>query len=292
MTVPLSPDHLTVIEGHPKDLGAFEVRRLLPAVERRSVGPFVFFDHFGPVDLPPGAGMDVRPHPHIGLATVTYLWAGEIHHRDSVGSSQVIHPGDINWMTAGRGIVHSERSTPEGRRRGGGLHGLQLWVALPEAHEEAEPAFHHHPAASLPTSTLGGAHVRVLAGEVYGLRSPVQTHSPLFYVDAELQAGAELALPEGPTERAVYVAEGAVYVGATRLGVGQLGVFPAGGAPTLRAAGESRVALLGGEPVGRRLLWWNFVASTPERLERAKADWAAGRFPPVPGEDEFIPLPG
>ncbi|HVI00616.1 MAG TPA: pirin family protein [Enhygromyxa sp.] len=283
----------SIIDARPRDLGGFSVRRVLPFAARRMVGPFTFFDHMGPAEFAPGEGMDVRPHPHIGLATVTYLFEGEIVHRDSLGSHQPIRPGDINWMTAGRGIVHSERTGTELRRTGSRLDGLQLWVALPSAHEETEPEFHHHPAHTLPTVELAGARLRVLAGTAYGETSPVHTFSPLFYVDTTLPAGGELALPLDHEERAAYVIEGAITCGTERAEPGRMLVFTPGREVLLRAASDARVALIGGAPLdGQRHIHWNFVSSSTERIERARQDWKDGRFPKVPGdEQEFIPLP-
>ena len=229
-----------IIDARPRDLGGFAVGRVLPAAKRRLVGPFIFFDHMGPADLAPGHGMDVRPHPHIGLATVTYLFDGEIVHRDSVGSEQPIRPGDINWMIAGRGIAHSERTGAERRRTGSRVHGLQLWVALPRAHEETEPAFFHHAGDTLPVVEQGDARLRILAGEAYGARSPVKTFSPTFYVDAVLAAGAELRVPSDHAERAAYVVEGAIACGAEHAEPGRMLVFAGGADVTLHAARGSR----------------------------------------------------
>ncbi len=282
-----------VLDGEARDLGGFVVRRVLPAKTRRMVGPFIFFDHLGPVTFEPGAGMDVRPHPHIGLATVTYLFEGEIVHRDSLGSEQAIRPGDINWMTAGHGIVHSERTSAELRRTGSRSQGLQLWVALPTADEEVAPSFRHHPGASLPEREIGGVRVRTLAGSAYGLESPVETRSPLFYVDASMPAGSVLPLPAEHAERAVYVAEGAVECGAARAEVGRMLIFTRDATPPLRATENARVVLVGGAPLeGRRYIDWNFVSSSKDRIEQARRDWKGGRFPKVPGDEvEFIPLP-
>jgi redox-sensitive bicupin YhaK (pirin superfamily) len=265
----------------------------LPARERRLVGPFIFFDHFGPVTLPPGLGMDVRPHPHINLATVTYLFDGEIVHRDSLGSHQVIRPGDVNWMTAGRGIVHSERSAPDERARGARLHGLQLWVALPRAHEEIAPSFHHHEAASLPRLPAPGLERCLIAGTAWGVRAPVATLSPLFYVDVAMSAGATVVVPDEHEERAAYVVNGVVRCGDQRLEAGQMAVFAPNSRVLLAADTAARVMLLGGAPLdGERHVWWNFVSSSKERIDQAKRDWREGLFPPVPGdESEFIPLP-
>lgn len=282
-----------VIRPRVRDLGGFSVRRVLPAAERRMVGPFIFFDQMGPAVFAPGTGIDVRPHPHIGLETVTYLYEGEIIHRDSLGSLQAINPGDVNWMTAGRGIVHSERTAPERRARGASLHGLQLWVALPKEHEEAEPAFVHYPAARLPLFEAGGARGRVLAGSAFGVTSPVKTLSPLFYVDVEIGAGGEVAVPEGYEERAAYVAEGEIDGDAGPAGAGTLLVFVPGARAVLRASRPARVAFVGGAPMdGERHLSWNFVSSSAGRIEQARRDWKEGRFPKVPGDAvEFIPLP-
>ncbi len=290
-----SPEHViaTVIEARPRDLGGFEVRRVLPSVARRMVGPFTFFDHMGAAVFAPGQGIDVRPHPHIGLATVTYLFEGEIVHRDSLGSHQPIRPGDINWMTAGRGIVHSERTSQEHRQNGSRLHGLQLWVALPLSHEEDAPSFCHHPGGTLPERDHRGVKLRVLAGAAYDMTSPVETSSPLFYVDAAMSAESELALPDEHAERAIYVVEGSLRCGADRAGPGRMLVFTEDARVTLRAEEPTRVVLLGGAPLdGKRYIDWNFVSSSKERLEQAKQDWREGKFPKVPGDDvEFIPLP-
>jgi redox-sensitive bicupin YhaK (pirin superfamily) len=282
----------TVVVPKVHDIGGFEVRRLLPALPRRAVGPFVFWDQMGPATLAPGRGIDVRPHPHIGLATITYLFAGTILHRDSLGSVQPIEPGAVNWMTAGRGIVHSERTPPELRPPGSPLAGIQAWVALPRSHEECDPAFVHHPAATLPVHRDEGVAVRVLVGSLLGLTSPVTPASPTFYADAELTAGARLVLPADYPERAVHVASGSITVAGERFDAGRLLVFRGRDAIPITTDAPARVLLLGGEPLdGPRHLWWNFVSSSPARIERAKADWQAERFAPVPGETERIPLP-
>jgi redox-sensitive bicupin YhaK (pirin superfamily) len=287
------PGQALIIQGRPRDLGGFSVERVLPAHERKLVGPFIFFDHFGPVTMPPGVGMDVRPHPHINLATVTYLLEGEIVHRDSLGSHQVIRPGEVNWMTAGSGIVHSERSPGHERARGARAHGLQLWVALPQAHEETAPAFDHYDQAVLPRLPAPGLERRLIAGTAWGVRSPVRTLSPLFYVDVFMSPGAEVVLPDEHEERAAYLLSGAVRAGQQRLLPGQMVVFPPATRAVLHAEGEARVMLLGGAPLdGERHIWWNFVSSSKERIEQAKRDWREGLFPRVPGdESEFIPLP-
>jgi redox-sensitive bicupin YhaK (pirin superfamily) len=281
-----------VVESRKRDLGGFEVRRILPYGGGRMVGPFIFLDHMGPVSFAAGHGIDVRPHPHVCLATVTYLFDGEIEHRDSLGVVQTIKPGDVNWMTAGKGIAHSERSGAALRAAGHRLHGLQSWVALPVADEEAEPSFHHHGVADLPARSANGVALRVIAGEAFGMKSPVRVFSKMFYVDAKLGAGAAVDIPGGYAERAAYVVEGSIEIEGQRFGEGTLVIFGEGQAASLRANDPARVALLGGEPLeGARHIWWNFVASTPERIERAKADWKAGKFAQVPGETEFIPLP-
>lgn len=281
-----------IIDGRARDIGGFAVRRVLPAPRRRMVGPFIFFDHIGPESLPPGQGVDVRPHPHIALATVTYLYAGSLLHRDSLGTAMEIHPGDVNWMTAGRGIAHSERTPPAARAAGAEIHGIQSWVALPDGHEEVAPAFAHHIAASLPHLVVDGCDLRVIAGEAWGRRSPVEVLWPTLYADASMPAGAVLELPADHTERAAYVAAGELEIDGEALGEGRLAVLSSGLTVRLQARHHSRVMLLGGEPFATpRYIWWNFVASSRERIEQAKRDWAGGRFPPVPGESDVIPLP-
>jgi redox-sensitive bicupin YhaK (pirin superfamily) len=281
-----------VIVPRPRDIGGFEVRRVLPSLEVRSVGPFVFFDQMGPAELAPGQGIDVRPHPHIGLATVTYLFDGSILHRDSLGTVQTIEPGAVNWMTAGRGIVHSERSDTELRKRRQKLYGIQIWVALPRDREETEPDFTHYPAASLPVSEGEGRTVRVIAGSFGGQTSPVKTLSALFYADAVLQRGASLSLENVCEERAIYLLEGSVAIREQVFEPGRLLVFSAGEEIAIRADSNARVLLFGGAPLdGPRHLWWNFVSTSRERIERAKADWKEKRFAAVPEETEFIPLP-
>jgi redox-sensitive bicupin YhaK (pirin superfamily) len=284
----------SVLEARPRSIGTLTVGRVLPSQVRRMVGPFTFLDHMGPVEFAPSTGADVPPHPHIGLATVTYLFEGEMVHRDSLGFQQPIEPGAINWMHAGRGIAHSERTPPELRRSGSRLHGLQLWVALPKESEESDPDFEHHPAATLPQLEVGGALVRILAGTAYGVMSPVGTASPLFYVEASIPPGESLPLPREHRERAAYVVEGTVVCGPDSFGRGRMLVFAPGSKPVLRAAdAPARVMLLGGAPLeGPRHIWWNFVSSSKERIEQAKRDWKEGRFPKVKGdEQEFVPLP-
>jgi redox-sensitive bicupin YhaK (pirin superfamily) len=282
-----------VLDPPIRDLGdGFQVRRALPSAKRRIVGPFVFLDQMGPVTLRDGQALDVRPHPHIGLATVTYLFAGEILHRDSLGTVQPIRPGAVNWMTAGRGIVHSERTPPEKRRAGEPVFGIQAWVALPKADEETEPAFAHVPAENLPVLEDRGSRVRLIAGTLLGATAPVAVFSPMFYADVTLNAGARFALNDEHAERAVYIVEGGITVAGTDYAAGRLLIFPTGGTAVLTATATSRVMVFGGAPMdGPRHIWWNFVSSSKERLEQAKADWRAQRFAPVPGESEFIPLP-
>jgi redox-sensitive bicupin YhaK (pirin superfamily) len=281
-----------VLNSHVRDIGGFAVRRVLPAWPKQMVGPFIFFDHMGPAALAPGEGLDVRPHPHIGLATVTYLFEGEILHRDSVGSVQPIRPGDVNWMTAGRGIVHSERTPPHLRAAGARVHGIQTWVALPRAHEEAAPSFAHHPAGALPVVELPGATVRVIAGTALGARSPVEVFSATLYAAADLASGASLVLPPEHEERAVYLVDGGASVAGVALQPGHMAVLASGADVEIHTRETSTVMLVGGAKLdGARLIWWNFVSSSRERIEQAKADWREDRFPPVPGETERIPLP-
>lgn len=274
-----------------KDLGGgFVVRRLLPSAQRQAVGPFVFFDHFGPVTAAPDDNHDVRAHPHIGLATVTYLFEGAMMHRDSTGAVQRIEPGALNWMTAGRGIVHSERTPEDLRGQPRRSHGLQLWAALPAADEEMAPSFAHTPAAEIPALEVGGAQVRVLVGTAFGLRSPVAVRSPTLYLDIVLAEGDAFPLPLA-AERALYVVDGAVQVDGLPVPPQTLQLLAEGDEPMLSASGPARAVLIGGDPLGPRHLWWNFVSSRPERLLQAGEDWAAQRMGAVPGETEFIPLP-
>ncbi len=282
-----------VIPSRRKDLGGFEVGRVLPWTQRRMVGPFIFFDHMGPVNFPPRVPRktDVRPHPHIGLSTITYLYDGEIVHRDSVGFHQTIRPGEVNWMTAGSGISHSERFDSI-RETGGSMHGIQAWVALPESVEEIAPGFVHFDARQLPSHSEQGLSVKVIAGSAYGMTSPVQTHSPLFYVHLELEAGRTTDVCSGYSERAIYVAKGSVRIEGEQYDTGQMAVVSPGAMPAITAIEPSIVMLLGGEAVGPRHIWWNFVSSSQERIEQAKADWKAGRIKlPVDDDKEFIPLP-
>jgi len=281
-----------VIVPRTRDIGGFEVRRVLPSKERRTVGPFVFFDQMGLGAFEPGQGLDVRPHPHIGLATITYLFSGEIMHRDSLNTKQVIRPGAVNLMTAGRGIVHSERSPDEARAQASELFGLQAWIALPKALEEIDPDFSHHPVDELPVIEDGGARARILAGSAYGQAAPVPVRSETLYVDIELQPGARLPIDSPHEERGLYIAEGTVDVDGQSYPAGQLLVLKPGAHFTLGTQTGARVALLGGEPLdGPRHLWWNFVHSDKERIEQARADWVAGRFDQVIDDSEWIPLP-
>lgn len=283
----------TVIETRARDLvDDFKVRRVLPSRQRRMVGPFIFLDQMGPEMLREGRGLDVAPHPHIGLATVTYLFSGELLHRDSLGSVQPIRPGELNWMTAGRGIAHSERTPQEMRAVGSDLFGIQSWVALPTQHEEDEPAFAHHGANELPIVKDHGKRVRLICGSLYGARSPVRLMSDMFYAEVILHGDARLPVPTDYEERAAYVVEGSISIDTEMYNAGQLIVFKPGSEIILSTPGKARLMLLGGEPLeGRRHIWWNFVSSSPERIEQAKDDWKSGRFSPVIDETEFIPLP-
>src|SRR5271163_4021696 len=288
---------LEIIDARERDLGGFVVRRVLPFAGRQMVGPFIFFDHLGPTQFAPGHGVDVRPHPHIALATVTYLFAGSLEHRDSLGTVREIRPGDVNWMTAGRGIAHSERTPQAARARGENIHGIQSWVALPDGLEEVEPDFVHYPASALPQRALNGVELSVIAGQAFGLRSPVATPWPTLYVHARFAQGALLEIPPEHAERAVYVVEGELTFNGSKIAAGQLAVFEPGTKPVLRADGEraggaTRAMLLGGERFPTpRYIWWNFVASSLDRIELAKERWVNRQFPAVPGETEFIPLP-
>jgi redox-sensitive bicupin YhaK (pirin superfamily) len=288
------PEELeVVVVPRTRDLGdGFQVRRALPSPQRQMVGPFVFFDQMGPVVLRGGRGLDVRPHPHIGLATVTYLFDGAILHRDSLGSVCRIEPGEVNWMTAGRGIVHSERSPLEERIEGRKLYGVQIWVALPKKHEETAPAFEHFSADKLPVIEDGGARIRLIAGSLFGARSPVPTLSELFYAEVLLEEGAVLAVKAEHEERAAYIVEGSIEVGSAVVSPGELAVFRRSGQVLLRANAPSRILLFGGEPMdGPRHVVWNLVSSSKERIQQAKDDWREQRMGQVPGETEFIPLP-
>jgi redox-sensitive bicupin YhaK (pirin superfamily) len=282
-----------VIEGRPRDVGTTTVARLLPSPKRRMVGPFIFLDHLGPVVLGPGVGFDVRPHPHIGLSTVTYFLAGENVHRDSLGTVQVNRPGDVNLMTAGRGVVHSERAEPAFRETGGALHGVQIWLALPDAHEDDAPSFEHHPEPTLPAiAPAQGARGRVLLGAAFGARSPIRHPSDPLLVDLQLDAGAALDVPAEAAERALFVIAGELCVGDDTLPADHLAVL--GGAPArVTASTATRALLLGGPPLGPRFIEWNFVASSRDRIDRARAAWRAREFPVIPTDDqEFIPWPG
>ena len=281
------------LTGHEKDIGGgFTVRRLLPAAQQRSVGPFIFFDHFGPVTEQPGANHDVRPHPHIGLATVTYLFEGAMMHRDSLGTEQLIEPGAINWMTSGRGIVHSERRPDDLRDKSYVNHGLQLWTALPRAHEEDEPSFSHTASSEIPEVQVGDARVRVLVGEAFGATSPVATLSPTLYLDVKLPAGGEVALPPLATEMAIYTVLGDVTLDGQAFPAQAMAVLEPGTATVVRAQQGAQFVVIGGEPPDApRHMWWNFVSSRKERIIQASADWEAQRMGQVPNEHEFIPLP-
>lgn len=282
---------LTLLEPHIKDIGDFEVRRLLPAARQRAVGPFVFWDHFGPVVLAKGSHMDVRPHPHIGLATLTWLFEGEIMHRDSLGSVQSIRPGQVNWMTAGRGIVHSERTPDERRGQENPLHGLQIWLGLPEGSEDVAPDFQHYPAEAIPRVRLGEVTFDLIAGEALGSQSPVTVYSPLCYLAAEFAAGQAVDWPRQFPEEAVYLVSGDLEIDGEPVPEHQMAVLPDAESTRLHSPGGARIALLGGEPIGERHLVWNFVASDRERIREAAERWKAGGFDRVPGDEEFIPWP-
>ena len=283
----------TVIIPRARDLGGFHVRRALPSSQRQMIGPFVFFDHMGPGEFLTGEGIDVRPHPHIGLSTVTYLFDGEIMHRDNLGYEQAIRPGDINWMTSGKGIVHSERTTPELRATGSKIFGNQSWVALPKGMEEIDPNFIHTPKGDLPVIDAEGKNLRLIIGSLYGEKSPVKTYSEMFYADAILAPGAKLPLPADHEERGLYVFEGEVEIAGDRFEEACLLVFNPGDEITITAVKPSRVVFLGGEPMdGPRYIWWNFVSSSKERIEQAKHDWKANKYDKVINDaEEFIPLP-
>jgi redox-sensitive bicupin YhaK (pirin superfamily) len=282
-----------VIDPASKDLGGFRVRRALPSIQRRLVGPFVFLDHMGPAVFQPGQGLDVRPHPHIGLSTLTYLVDGAILHRDTLGNEQSIIPGDVNWMTAGRGIAHSERTEAGIRAAGGSVTAVQSWLALPLPHEETDPSFFHHPGRTLPVLTDRGVQVHVAVGEAYGVVSPVATFSDTLYLDVMLDAGAAISIPQNYAERAAYALEGEIEIAGESFAQHKLLVFRPGDEIVIRAVVPSRLVVLGGEPLeGKRHLWWNFVSSRQERIEQAKQDWRDGKFGLVPGDEfERIPLP-
>lgn len=287
-----SPVVQLVIAPKARDLGDFSVRRLLPSGKKQMVGPFIFFDHMGPVDFAPGRGIDVRPHPHIGLATVTYLFSGSMMHRDSLGFEQLITPGAINWMVAGRGITHSERSSVDARATHEHVEGLQIWVALPLALEEMLPEFTHYPAESLPQIEREGVCIRVLAGEAYGQRSPVSVQSDLFYVDVTLSTGSSLLADMNYPERALYIVTGNLAIAGEDYVAGKMIILEPGVEISVCANSDARFVILGGEPFAEpRHVWWNFVSSSRARIEQAKTDWRLGRFERVPGDKEFIPLP-
>jgi len=282
-----------LLTPHTHDLGGFLVGRVLPHTERRMVGPFIFLDHMGPADMTAGQAIDVRPHPHIGLSTLTYLFEGELFHRDSLGNAVEIVPGEVNWMTAGRGIAHSERTSQDERMHAHRVHGLQCWVALPKPDEETAPEFSHHAAGEIPCIAQKGTTIHLIAGEAYGKRSPVKVFSPLFYADVRLESGAVLALPDGYTDQAAYIIHGRILAGEFEAGPRTMMVFDRKSHVSVAALEPSHVLIFGGEPFPEeRHIWWNFVSSSKARMEKAKADWKAGRFARIPGDDhEFIPLP-
>lgn len=280
-----------LIEPRARDLGDFTVRRALPDRRRQRVGPFIFFDHMGPAEFQPGTGVNVRAHPHIGLATITYLFEGEMLHRDSLGYVQPIRPGAVNWMTAGSGIVHSEKVTEEILASGQRLHGLQTWVALPTEVEQSEPSFEHYPAADIPAVNADGAEIRVVLGSAFGVSSPVSTRSETLYVEVLLQPGQSVAIPEAE-ELAVYVVEGSVAINREFVDSGMLAILANGATGSVTAESAARIMFAGGDALeGERFIWWNFVSSSRERIEQAKNDWREQRFDAVPGETEFVPLP-
>ncbi|HCR94409.1 MAG TPA: hypothetical protein DIV98_05635 [Oceanicaulis sp.] len=290
-----------ILEGKSRDLGGFSVARILPVAHRRHVGPFVFYDQMGPARFKPGQGIDVRPHPHIGLATVTYLFDGEMDHRDCLGVHETIRPGDVNWMTAGKGVTHSERTGEDARASGMFMHGIQVWVALPDDKQEIDAEFHHHGADELPAFEKGGAQFRLILGEAYGHTSPVRVYSPIVYAHIEAKAGAEFDLPEGHEELAIHVVSGTITTGAETIAGGQMAIFTPGAVTgRVSVSEDARLMLLGGQSLGERFMEWNFVSTTRERIEQAKNDWrasiAAG-FKDTPfrmpvDENEYIPLPG
>jgi redox-sensitive bicupin YhaK (pirin superfamily) len=282
---------LQLIEPEVKDLGGFVARRSLPYFHRQMVGPFIFFDHLGPSILPPNKGIDVRPHPHINLATLTYLFDGAIMHRDSLGSVQEIQPGAVNWMTAGKGIVHSERSPDNQRHNEATIHGIQTWIALPVEHEETDPWFVHYAAQSLPSWEENGCSIKLIAGEAYGYTSPVKVFSPILYLDVVLSANAHFTIPTGYSETAVYSVTEGLSINDQPLEPYRLAILEPGHTVKVSAAVAARCIVIGGEPLGTRYKWWNFVSSRPERIEQAKADWRDRRYASVPDETEFIPLP-
>ena len=278
------------IEPKEKDLGELTVRRVLPSARRQMVGPFIFFDHMGPAEFPPGKGIQVRPHPHIGLATITYLFEGEIMHRDNLGFVQPIQAGAVNLMTAGRGIVHSERAGDDLEQHAR-LHGIQSWMALPDELSEMDPGFLHYPAADLPEFVLDEVTIRLIMGEAFGHKSPVKTYSPMLYLECRLPAGSALTLPDSYDELGAYVVSGEITIASEVFPAGVLAVVDDNHRAILEAVADSRVMILGGANLGRRYIWWNFVSHSKERMEQAKRDWRDGRFGKVPGDDEFIPLP-
>jgi redox-sensitive bicupin YhaK (pirin superfamily) len=280
-----------LIEPHVQDLGGFQARRLLPSETLTMVGPFIFFDHLGPAVFPPGKGVDVRPHPHINLATVTYLFEGALMHRDSVGSVREIRPGEVNWMTAGRGIAHSERSPDAERTQESTLHGIQTWVALPAAYEETEPAFSHYPASALPTWEIEGVSFVLIAGTAFDRTAPVETFSPIIYLDVQFTPGSQFSLPSDYSEQAIYSVTPGLKIDGEPIAQHRLALLKPGATVSISAEATARCLVIGGEPVGERTKWWNFVSSNPERIDRAKQDWQQGRFDLVPDETEFIPLP-
>ena len=280
-----------ILEPADKDLGGFSVRRLLPTRALPSVGPFIFFDHLGPATFAPGSGIDVRPHPHIGLATITYVFSGEILHRDSLGHVQAIRPHEINWMSAGKGIAHSERTPPQLRAQGHTLEALQLWVALPESEQQTRPFFAHYASSALPLVETEGCRIRVMLGEAYGVKSAVKVHSPTLYVEVELAAGHKIRVPDRVAERAVYVVSGSLKAQATSIAAHEMAIFDETAEIELTASEDTRLVFIGGAPLGKRIVWWNLVSTDRALIEQAKQDWHNKTFAKVPGEQDYIPLP-
>ncbi len=281
-----------IIEGRSRDLGGFEVKRVLPFAKKKTIGAFIFLDQMGPAEFSPGNGIDVRPHPHIGLSTVTYLFEGRIVHRDSLGYVQEILPGEVNWMTAGSGVVHSERTAPEDRENGYSLYGIQVWVALPKKFETVEPSFFHHKSHELPEFEKNGVKLKLILGSAYGHTSPVKTYSDMFYLDVQMQAQQKLLWPKTQHESGIYVVEGELLIDGQKVSAGNLAVFKSNMDIQIEASASVRAMILGGEPLdGSREIFWNFVASSKEKIEDAKERWKAQSFPKIKGETEFIPLP-
>lgn len=288
----MSPNFSLVIDSKSKDLGGFVIRRSLPVAQRRMVGPFIFFDHMGPAEIEIGNGMDVRPHPHIGLSTLTYLYEGEIVHRDTLGFEQNIRSGEVNWMTAGRGVAHSERSSQEARSMKQKIHGIQIWIALPKEFEEVAPSFHHHSYKDIPELSVDGSQVRIIAGSFEGLKSPVSVYSDLTYLDVRMKSSQKFEFHKPDHDLAIYCSDGVISLGDQKLVAGQLGILEKGHDVDIQALGESKVLVFGGQPFPEpRHIWWNFVSTSKERIEQAKLEWTQQQYGAVKGETEYLPLP-